>query len=431
VDVVGLSGLITPSLDEMVHVAAEMRRQEFTIPLLIGGATTSRIHTAVKIAPAYDHPVVHVLDASRAVGVVGSLVSEALRSAFTAEHKREQNHAREQYLSRQNQVPLITIEEARNRRLVLEWTKNGRPARPSFTGIRTLNNVPLAEIVPFIDWSPLFHAWELKGSYPAILNDKRIGTKAKELYDDAKRLLDRIVREHLLRPRGVYGFWPAASVGDDIEVYADDSRASVRTVFHTLRQQTRKAGGEFNHALADFIAPNASGVHDYIGAFAVTAGEGLTELCARFEKDHDDYNSIMAKALADRLAEAFAEYLHKKVREEWGYGIGENLSHEDLIAEKYRGIRPAPGYPASPDHSEKKTLFELLQAEENAGIELTESFAMMPASSVCGLYFSNPEAHYFSVGKIDRDQVKDYQMRKGVELAEIERWLRPNLAYES
>jgi 5-methyltetrahydrofolate--homocysteine methyltransferase len=430
VDVVGLSGLITPSLDEMVHVAAEMNRQEFTIPLLIGGATTSRIHTAVKIAPAYDHSVVHVLDASRAVGVVGSLISETLRPAFTSEHKREQDHARAQYLSRQTQVPLISIQEARNRRLALEWTKNGRPPRPSFTGLRVLNDVPLEEIVPLIDWSPLFHAWELKGTFPAILMDKAIGSRAKELYDDARLLLDRIVRERLLHARGVFGFWPAASVGDDIEVYTDESRRRIRTIFHTLRQQTRKAESDFNHALADFIAPKASGMEDYIGAFAVTVGEGLPELCARFEKDHDDYNAIMAKALADRLAEAFAEYLHKKAREEWGYGVGENLSNEDLIAEKYRGIRPAPGYPAIPDHSEKRTIFDLLQAEKNAGMELTENFAMIPASSVCGLYFSSSEAHYFSVGKIDRDQVRDYQARKGMELAEVERWLRPNLAYE-
>ena len=430
VDIIGLSGLITPSLDEMVHVASEMRRQNFKLPLLIGGATTSRIHTAVKIAPAYDEPVVHVLDASRAVGVVGHLISEGLRPAFAADHKTKQDATRQQYLSSQTQVPLIRLEDARQRRLSLDWSKNGRPARPSFTGIRVLPDVPLSEIIPVIDWSPLFHAWELKGTYPGILQDKVIGSKAKELFEDARQLLDRIVAGRSIRARGVYGFWPAASVGDDIELYGDDSRSGVLAVFHTLRQQTRKAEGEFNHALADFIAPKSSGVADYIGAFAVTAGEGVQELCAEFEKDHDDYNSIMTKALADRLAEGFAEYLHKKVRDAWGYGASENLTAQELIQEKYRGIRPAPGYPASPDHTEKRMLFDLLQPEKNAGIQLTENFAMMPASSVCGLYFSNPAAKYFSVGKIDRDQVRDYQARKGMELAEVERWLRPNLAYE-
>jgi len=430
VDVIGLSGLITPSLDEMVHVAASLRRDNFKLPLLIGGATTSRIHTAVKIAPAYDEPVIHVLDASRAVGVVGSLISEGLRPAFTAEHKRKQDEARQQYLSRQTQVPLLTIEEARSRRLKLDWTKDTRPAVPSFIGRHVLEDVPLKEIVPFIDWSPLFHTWELKGTYPAIFKDKTIGAKAKELFDDAKRLLDRIVADRLLRARGVYGFWPAASLGDDIAVYNEELRKITIGVFHTLRQQTRKAEAEPNIALADFIAPKSSGVADYIGAFAVTTGHGLAELCARFEKEHDDYNSIMAKALADRLVEAFAEYLHKRVREEWGYGVSENLSNEELIREKYRGIRPAPGYPASPDHSEKRTLFNLLEAEVNVGIRLTETFAMMPASSVCGLYFSHPAAHYFSVGKIDRDQAQDYHARKGMDISEVERWLRPNLAYE-
>jgi 5-methyltetrahydrofolate--homocysteine methyltransferase len=430
VDIVGLSGLITPSLDEMAHVASEMRRENFKVPLLIGGATTSRIHTAVKIAPNYDEPVVHVLDASRAVGVVGSLVSQGLRAAFAAEHKREQDSARQQYLNRQTQVPLISLEEARQRRLALDWSKNGRPAEPSFIGIRTLNDFPLSQIVSFIDWSPLFHTWEMKGIYPAIFEDKNIGAKARELFDDARRLLDRIIADRSLRARGVYGFWPAASVGDDIEIYQDESRTKVLGVFHTLRQQTRKASGESNHALADFIAPRSSGIRDYIGAFAVTSGEGLTDLCEKFEKEHDDYNSIMAKALADRLAEAFAEYLHKRARGEWGYGVAENLTNEELIQEKYRGIRPAPGYPASPDHTEKRMLFDLLQAEKNTGIQLTENFAMLPASSVCGLYFSNPAARYFSVGKIDRDQVRDYQARKGMELAEVERWLRPNLAYE-
>jgi 5-methyltetrahydrofolate--homocysteine methyltransferase len=430
VDIVGLSGLITPSLDEMVHVAREMRREGFEVPLLIGGATTSRIHTAVKIAPGYDEPVVHVLDASKAVGVVGSLLSPRLRREFAETTKREQDSSRNEYLKRQTQVPLLTLEEARRRKFAVDWPSYGKPPKPAFTAVRVLTDFPLIEIIPFIDWSPFFHTWELRGTYPKILDDKSIGSKARELYYDAQQLLRKIVSGRRLMARGVYGFWPANSVGDDIEVYSDESRTSVLAVLHTLRQQTKKAEGEFNYALADFIAPKSSGVADYIGAFAVTAGEGLADLCATFEKEHDDYNSIMAKALADRLAEGFAECLHKRVREEWDYGRGEHLTTEDLIHERYRGIRPAPGYPASPDHTEKGTLFDLLQGENNTGIQLTESYAMMPASSVCGLYFSNPEAQYFSVGKIDRDQVRDYSERKQMDLAVTERWLGPNLAYE-
>ncbi len=429
VDVIGLSGLITPSLDEMVHVAKEMRREGFNVPLLIGGATTSAIHTAVKIAPSYEEPVVHVGDASRAVGVVGRLISADLRQAFTQENKLAQHAAREKHLGRQTQVPLVTIEEARRRRFAIQWPADGRPAAPSFIGLRVLEDFLLEEIVPFIDWSPLFHTWELRGTYPKILEDPAIGARARELFDDAKGLLAKIVCGRQLRARGVYGFWPANSRDDDIEVYSDETRARSVATFHTLRQQIRKAAGEFNQALADFIAPASTEIPDYIGAFAVTAGEGLDALCAALEKEHDDYNSIMAKALADRLAEAFAECLHQRVRQEWGYGRDEHLTHDDLIQERYRGIRPAPGYPASPDHTEKATLFRLLQPEKNAGITLTESFAMIPASSVCGLYFSHPHARYFSVGKIDRDQVKDYSERKGMDLAEVERWLGPNLAY--
>ncbi|MBI4471478.1 MAG: methionine synthase [Acidobacteria bacterium] len=429
VDMIGLSGLITPSLDEMVHVAREMDRQGFQVPLLIGGATTSRIHTAVKIAPAYKQPVVHVLDASRAVGAVGNLISPQLRPKYAEQNKREQEIAREKYLARQTEVSLLPLGEARQRKLRLDYSSNGRPAKPSFMGLRVIDDFPLAEIVPFIDWSPFFHAWELRGTFPKIFEDPKIGAKAKELFDDAQVLLQKIVAERLLRARGVYGFWPANSVGDDIEVYTDESRSKVLKTFHTLRQQTRKAEGEVNHALADFIAPKDSEIPDYIGAFAVTSGVGLDPLCARFEKEHDDYNSILAKALADRLAEAFAECLHKKVRDDWGYGRNENLTNEDLIREKYRGIRPAPGYPASPDHTEKRILFDLLNAEKNAGIRLTESFAMIPASSVCGLYFSSPAARYFSVGKIDRDQVAEYSARKGMDVEVVERWLGPNLAY--
>jgi 5-methyltetrahydrofolate--homocysteine methyltransferase len=429
VDLIGLSGLITPSLDEMVHVAKEMTRLGFEQPLLIGGATTSAIHTAVKIGPSYEHSVVHVLDASRAVGVAGNLMNRENRDRFAGEIKREQEASREKYLARQTQIPLVTIEEARRRKPLLDWTTNGRPARPAFEGIQVLSHFPLDEIVPFIDWSPLFHTWELRGTYPRIFQDKTVGSKAKELFEDAQQLLNKIVRERLLRARAVYGFWPANSVCDDIEIYAQDGRGTVLATIHTLRQQIRKAEGEVNLALADFIAPKSTGLPDYIGAFAVTAGEGLDELCAKFEKDHDDYNSIMAKALADRLAEGFAECLHKRVREEWGYGKGEKLTTEDLIKERYRGIRPAPGYPAIPDHTEKRTIFDLLETEKNTGIRLTENYAMIPASSVSGLYFAHPEAEYFSVGKIDRDQVQDYSVRKGMTVEEVERWLGPNLAY--
>jgi 5-methyltetrahydrofolate--homocysteine methyltransferase len=429
VDLIGLSGLITPSLDEMIHVAKEMRRQRFQIPLLIGGATTSAIHTAVKIAPAYDRAVVHVSDASRAVGVVGHLLNVDSRADFADQIQREQAEARKKYLDRQVGIPLVTLEEARCRKLRLEWTLNGKPAEPAFTGLRVLNDVVLGELVPFIDWSPLFHAWELRGTYPKILEDKITGSKASELFADAQQLLKQIVEHHLLQARGAYGFWPASAVGDDIEIYRDNSRQQVLATFHTLRQQLRKAEGEVNQALADFIAPKSTGVPDYIGAFVVTSGVGLEQLCAEFEKEHDDYSSIMAKALADRLAEAFAEWLHKRVREDWGYGRGEKLTPEDLISERYRGIRPAPGYPALPDHTEKRTLFGVLQAERNTGVQLTENYAMMPASSVCGLYFSHPAARYFSVGKIGRDQVEDYSARKAMPVQEIERWLGPNLAY--
>jgi 5-methyltetrahydrofolate--homocysteine methyltransferase len=429
VDMIGLSGLITPSLDEMVHVAKEMRRQGFQLPLLIGGATTSAIHTAVKIAPAYDRPVVHVLDASRAVGVVGNLLNAATGVTFADQVKREQLEARERYLGRRAEIPLVTLGEARRRKLRLAWTSNGKPPQPEFTGTRILNNIQLRELVPFIDWSPLFHAWELRGTYPKIFEDKLVGDRAKELFADAQRLLQTIIEQTSLRPHGVYGFWPACAVGDDIEVFSPAVPKKLLATFHTLRQQLRKADGEFNYALADFVAQSSSGISDYIGAFVVTAGSGLEEICAKFEHEHDDYSSIMAKALADRLAEAFAEWLHKKVRENWGYGLNESLTYEDLINERYRGIRPAPGYPALPDHTEKRTLFDLLQAEQNAGVQLTENFAMIPASSVCGLYLSHPAARYFSVGKIDRDQVEDYSVRKGMAVDEVERWLGPNLAY--
>jgi len=428
VNIIGLSGLITPSLDEMVHVAREMAREGFAVPLLIGGATTSKAHTAVKIAPAYERPVVHVLDASRAVGVVGALMSPERQPGFAEKNRRDQEQVRHAHKER-GEKALLPLAEARSRRAPIEWRAADIP-KPAFTGFRVLDRFPLERIVPFIDWSPFFHTWELRGRYPKILEDPTVGAKAKELFDDAHALLNTIVSRKLLTARGVYGFFPANSVEDDIELYQDESRAKVLTTFHTLRQQTPKPEGQFNQALADFIAPKTTGLLDYIGAFAVTSGIGLEAVCERFEKEHDDYNSIMAKALADRLAEAFAEYLHKQAREEWGYGRAEALSHEDLIRERYRGIRPAPGYPACPDHTEKRILFDLLQAEKNAGITLTETFAMLPASSVSGLYFAHPEAKYFAVGKLGRDQVLDYARRKNMELGAIERWLSPNLNYD-
>ncbi|MBI4401330.1 MAG: methionine synthase [Nitrospirae bacterium] len=428
-NLIGLSGLITPSLDEMVHVAREMTREGFRMPLLIGGATTSKAHTAVKIAPAYEQPVVHVLDASRAVGVVSQLISPKQRTAFAEHNRQEQERVRQAHLGRTTRKPLLTLEQARARRTPIVWRAEDIPA-PSFTGIRVLDRFPLDQIVPFVDWSPFFHAWELRGHYPHIFDDARIGAKAKELFEDAQKLLSEIVGRKWLTARAAYGFFPANSVGDDIELYTDAMRSKVLTTVHTLRQQTEKPEGQFNQALADFIAPKSTGLPDFLGAFAVTTGIGIEALCQRFEREHDDYNSIMAKALADRLAEAFAELLHKQARDDWGYGKQERLSHEELIRERYRGIRPAPGYPACPDHTEKRILFDLLQAEKNAGIQLTESFAMYPASSVSGLYFAHPTAKYFAVGKIDRDQVMDYRLRKQMDLRTVERWLGPNLSYD-
>jgi 5-methyltetrahydrofolate--homocysteine methyltransferase len=428
VDAVGLSGLITPSLEEMAHVAREMERQGFTLPLLIGGATTSKAHTAVKIAPHYRHGVTHVLDASRAVGVVGQLVSVEQRPAFDAETRVEQEKLREAHRRQNEERKLIPLAEARARRTPIDWAGYVPPV-PEFTGVRTLKAFPLGEIVPFIDWSPFFHTWELKGTYPRIFENPNWGAKAKELFDDAQALLARMVKDRLLTANAVYGFFPANAVDDDIVVYADDARKRVLATVHTLRQQTERPADQPHQALADFIAPRETGLADYLGAFAVTTGAGIEVLLEEFAKDHDDYNGIMAKALADRLAEAFAELLHKKVRAEWGYGRGESLSTEELIRERYRGIRPAPGYPACPDHTEKRTLFDLLHGEREAGIELTESYAMMPASSVSGFYFSHPQAKYFQVGRIGEDQVHDYHRRKGLSVREVERWLAPNLGY--
>jgi 5-methyltetrahydrofolate--homocysteine methyltransferase len=428
VDMIGLSGLITPSLDEMVHVAKEMEREGFTLPLLIGGATTSRIHTAVKIAPAYGQPVVHVRDASRAVGVVGNLNSAGLKEKFAVENRKEQERAREKHRTREVQ-PLRSFEEARKRKFLFEWS-GYTPPKPSFTGIRAFNPVPLDEIVPYIDWTPFFHTWELKGVYPRIFEQEVVGPRARELFEDGRKLLERIVREKLLVARAVIGFFPANSVAEDIEVYADESRSKILTTFHTLRQQVVKADEGVDFALADFVAPRESGVPDYLGAFASTAGICIEPLVAKFEQDHDDYNALMTKALADRLAEGLAELTHKRARDEWGYGRGENLSPKEMMREKYRGIRPAPGYPASPDHTEKSALFDLLRAQENTGIHLTENYAMYPAASVCGLYFSHPQSKYFAVGKIERDQVEDYRRRKGMDLRTAERWLSPNLNYD-
>ena len=428
VDMIGLSGLITPSLEEMVHVAKEMAREAFHIPLLIGGATTSKAHTAVKIAPAYTYPVIHVLDASRAVGVVGHLINPVLQPAFVDQNRLDQAHVRQAHQDRGPKA-LLTLAQARARRPPIEW-KSTDLLRPAFTGVRVLENFALDQIVPFIDWTPFFHTWELKGRYPALLHDPVIGEKAKELFEDAQKLLQKIVSDRLLTARGVYGFFPANSVDDDIDVYADESRTTRLTTFHTLRQQIEKPADQYNYALADFIAPRSAGGADYLGGFAVTTGIGIEALCERFERDHDDYNSIMTKALADRLAEAFAELMHKRARVDWGYGGQETFSYEDLIRERYRGIRPAPGYPACPDHTEKRLLFDLLGAEKHTGIRLTETFAMYPTSSVSGWYFAHPASKYFAVGKIGRDQVLDYQRRKQMDLRTLERWLAPNLNYE-
>ncbi|MGA8044472.1 MAG: vitamin B12 dependent-methionine synthase activation domain-containing protein, partial [Terracidiphilus sp.] len=425
-DIIGLSGLITPSLDEMVHVAREMERTGFKLPLLIGGATTSRAHTAIKIAPHYSQPVVHVLDASRAVPVTTSLLSEDGKEEFAAQLRAEYDAVRKQYAAPRQQT--ISMETARARRTQITWRAE-EIAVPSFTGVRVLDDFPLATLRAYIDWTPFFHTWELKGVYPRILDDPEKGAQARQIFEEANALLDHIIEKKLLRARGVCGFFPANAVGDDVELYTDETRTHVLQRFHFLRQQSDREGSEPCRSLADFIAPRDTGLRDYLGAFAVTTGIGLKELCDGFRAQHDDYNAIMAEALADRLAEAFAECLHKQARDEWGYGREETFAPAELIHEKYRGIRPAPGYPACPDHTEKGTLWHLLDVEKNAGIHLTESYAMWPGSSVSGLYFAHPQARYFSLGKIDRDQVADYHVRKGMSVAEVERWLGPNLNY--
>ncbi|MAJ16806.1 MAG: methionine synthase [Opitutia bacterium TMED67] len=428
VDIIGLSGLITPSLDEMQHVAKEMQRQGFNLPLLIGGATTSREHTAVKIAPGYEHSIIHVVDASRAVGVASKLLSEENQKSFIQENKKVQEEFREKFLSKRTSKPLLSIADARQRDTKIDWRKEDIP-NPNFTGMRVESDFPLDTLVDYIDWSPFFHAWELRGRYPKIFEDEYVGDKAKELFDDAQDLLSRILREKLFTAKCVYGLFAANRVGDDIEIYSDESRKKCIQKFHFLRQQNNKLKGE-NHSLADFVAAKGSGLSDHIGAFAVTAGHGVDEFAKSFEEENDDYNSIMAKALGDRLAEAFAEYLHKKVRKEWGFGSKESLSNDDLIREKYRGIRPAAGYPACPDHTEKQRLWDLLEVEKNTGMRLTESCAMWPASSVSGLYFAHPEAKYFAIGKINEDQIVDLANRKNMSKKEVEKWLSPNLNYD-
>ena len=444
VDLIGLSGLITPSLDEMAHVARELDRQGLKLPLLIGGATTSKAHTAVKIAPGYREPVVHVLDASRAVPVVGSLISTQQKPAFVNQVREEYERIRSQHAGQR--AKLVSLEAARANAPKLSF--DNLP-KPEFIGVRVVTSaaaaevnprksssdnsapsrrlrVTLSDLVPFIDWTPFFHTWELRGVYPRILQHEKHGEEARKLFADAQKLLETIVAQKLLEPRGVYGLFPANRIGDDIQLYTDESRTKVLTTFHFLRQQIEKTDGTPNWCLADFVAP----LQDYLGAFAVTSGHGLKELVEKFKAEHDDYNAIMAEALADRLAEAFAEFLHKRVRAEWGYGRNEQLTNDDLIAEKYRGIRPAPGYPACPDHTEKSILWQLLDAGKNTGIQLTESFAMWPGSSVSGLYFAHPESKYFAVGKLGRDQILDYHLRKGMTVQELERWLGPWLNYE-
>jgi len=426
-DMIGLSGLITPSLDEMTHVAREMERQGFKLPLLIGGATTSKAHTAVKIAPHYSQPVVHVLDASRAVPVTTSLLSEEGKPAFVAQHRAEYEKLRQLHSGSRHK--LMPLTEARANRTPITWRAEDI-AQPSFTGVRVLEDFPIAELREYIDWTPFFHTWELKGVFPRILEHEKYGEQARQIYAEGNALLDKIIAEKLLTARGVYGLFPANAVGDDVVLYADAGRSQELTRFHFLRQQQAKEKGTPNRSLSDFVAPQDTGLGDHLGAFAVTTGIGLKELCDKFRAQHDDYNAIMAEAIADRLAEAFAEYLHKRVRDEWGFGRDEGLNKVELIEEKYRGIRPAAGYPACPDHTEKGTLWQVLDVEKNTGILITESFAMWPGSSVSGLYFAHPQAQYFGLGKIDRDQVVDYHKRKGMTVGEVERWLSPNLNYE-
>ena len=430
-DIIGLSGLITPSLDEMCTVAAEMQRRDMRIPLLIGGATTSKVHTAVKIAPNYaNSQAVYVPDASRAVSVVSDLIDEKRGVDTIAAVRSEYEKLRERHAQADRDTRRSSIAEARANRFRVDWNGYAAP-QPAFLGLKSFDDYPLDRLVARIDWSPFFHTWELQGTYPQILKDKMVGEAAKNLFRDATDMLEKIIAEKWFRPRAVIGFWPANSDTDDIILYADDNRQAERQRLHFLRQQMQRKNSRANFCLSDFVAPADSGVADYLGGFAVTAGEGVDAAVAKFEAAQDDYNAIMVKALADRLAEAFAEHMHERVRREfWGYAATEDLDNDALIAERYQGIRPAPGYPACPDHTEKRLLFGLLDAEQNAGIRLSENFAMLPASSVSGFYFSHPESCYFGVGRIDKDQVADYAARKGETIEEVERWLAPNLNYE-
>jgi len=431
-DAIGLSGLITPSLDEMVHVASEMQREGFQLPLLIGGATTSKTHTAVKIAPGYGQPVIHVKDASRAVGVVQKLMSSKGRVQYAEELAAEYEGVRQKHAGRRRGTRLVTIEKARANRAEIDW-EGYAPPQPSFTGVKTFDDYPLESLRPYIDWTPFFHSWQMKASYPGILDDPEKGEEARRLFADAQEMLDRMVAERWLQARATIGLFPANALEDDsVELYTDGSRRELLSTLHFLRQQKQKSPGRPNRSLADYVAPKATGLPDHIGLFAVTAGIGAEEAARSFEADHDVYRSILVKALADRLAEAFAEHMHHRVRKEfWGYAADEDLGTDAIIREEYRGIRPAPGYPACPEHTEKRTIWELLDAENTAGISLTESCAMTPPSAVSGYYFSHPDSTYFGVAEIGRDQVADYAERKGMTLREAEKWLSPNLAYES
>jgi 5-methyltetrahydrofolate--homocysteine methyltransferase len=431
VDIIGLSGLITPSLDEMVNVASEMEREGFDIPLLIGGATTSRVHTAVKIHPNYKNgQTVYVTDASRAVGVVSSLLSEDAKGPYVETIRAEYRKVADAHARAEVDKQRLPLEKARANRMRIDWAAYA-PPKPTFTGARVFRSYDVGELVPYIDWTPFFQTWELKGRFPAILEDAAQGAAARQLYEDAQGMLRQLVEERWFNPKAVIGFWPANAVGDDIRLFVGESRAEALATFHGLRQQLSKRDGRPNLCLSDFVAPVESGRADYVGGFVVTAGIEEVRIAERFERANDDYRSILVKALADRIAEAFAERMHQRVRKEfWGYAPDEAFANEDLIREEYHGIRPAPGYPAQPDHTEKETLFRLLEAERRIGVRLTESFAMWPGSSVSGLYIAHPEAHYFGVAKVERDQVEDYAARKGMSIPEVERWLSPILNYD-
>jgi 5-methyltetrahydrofolate--homocysteine methyltransferase len=431
VDIIGLSGLITPSLDEMAHVASEMEREGFEIPLLIGGATTSRVHTAVKIHPNYQKgQTVYVTDASRAVGVVSSLLSADAKDGYVETVRREYRKVADAHARAEIDKQRLPLEKARANRMKIDWTSYA-PPKPTFTGARVLRSYDVAELVPYIDWTPFFQTWELKGRFPAILDDAEQGAAARQLYEDAQVMLREIVGERWFNPKAVVGFWPANAAGDDIRLFTGESRTDELAAFHGLRQQLSKRDGRPNLCLSDFVAPVETGLADYVGGFVVTAGIEEVRIAERFERANDDYRSILVKALADRIAEAFAERMHQRVRKEfWAYAPDEAFANEDLIREEYRGIRPAPGYPAQPDHTEKETLFRLLEAERRIGVRLTESYAMWPGSSVSGLYLAHPEAYYFGVAKVERDQVEDYAARKRMSIPEVERWLSPILNYD-